>query len=179
MANPMCIDSRLGNSETYLTRDVPDWIRRNLQVNADPRAWAVGGYSSGGTCALQLALRRPDLFPTFLDIAGQVEPTLGNRHKTVDRAFGGDSAKFVPLTPLDMLARMKFPVTAGRIYDGAGDRASVAEQQVILAACRRNGIDVQFSVVRGAHNWYAWTRAFERALPWLAVRQGIDRHQLS
>lgn len=178
MANPMCIDSRLGNSESYLTRDVPDWIRRNLQVNPDRRVWAVGGYSSGGTCALQLALRRPDLFPTFLDIAGQVEPTLGNRHRTVDRAFGGDSAKFVPLTPLEMLARTKFPGTSGRIYDATGDLASVAQQQLVIAACRRNGIDVQFSVVPGAHNWYAWTGAFDRALPWLGVRLGIERSQI-
>lgn len=172
-ANPMCIDSALGNSETYLTRDVPDWIQRNLQVNPDTRFWAVGGYSSGGTCALQLALRRPDRFPTFLDIAGQVEPTLGNKRKTIDAAFGGDGARFVSLTPLDILARKKFPATSGRIYDGADDRASIAEQQIVLAATRRNGIDVQFTVVPGGHTWYACRRAFELALPWLGTRQGL------
>jgi enterochelin esterase-like enzyme len=175
-ANPMCVDSALGNSETYLTRDVPAWIRSHLQVNADPRLWAVGGYSSGGTCALQLALRHPDLFPTFIDIAGQVEPTLKNRRDTIDRAFGGDSAKFMRLTPLDMLARRKYPETAGRLYDGAHDPGSIAEQQTILAACRRNGIDVQLTVVPGSHTWYSWGRAFDLALPWLAARQGISRH---
>lgn len=173
MANPMCVDSSLGNSETYLTRDVPDFIRSHLQVDADTRLWAVGGYSSGGTCALQLALRRPDLFPTFIDIAGQVEPTLGTRSKTVDLAFGGDSAAFERLTPLDILSRTPLPGTAGRIYDGADDPPSIAEQHTVLAACRRNGIDVDLTVVPGGHTWYAWARAFEQALPWLATRQAI------
>ena len=173
MANPMCIDSRLGNSESYDPRRSRATFGATFRSTAWPR-WAMG---RGGTCALQLALRRPDLFPTFLDIA-TVEPTLGNRHRTVDRAFGGDSAKFVPLTPLEMLARTKFPGTSGRIYDATGDLVSVAQQQLVIAACRRNGIDVQFSVVPGAHNWYAWTGAFDRALPWLGVRLGIERSQI-
>ena len=31
-ANPMCLNSRLGNVQTYLTVDVPDWITSHLQV---------------------------------------------------------------------------------------------------------------------------------------------------
>lgn len=175
LANPMCVDSALGNSETYLTRDVPDWILRNLQVNPDTRQWAVGGFSSGGTCALQLALRKPELYPTFLDIAGQVAPTLGDTKKTILRAFGGNAARFDQLTPLAMLARGKYPSSAGRIYDGADDPRSIAEQKPILAAAARNGIDLRFAIVPGSHTWTMAAHAFEQAIPWLAGRQGITR----
>ncbi|MFC8936215.1 alpha/beta hydrolase-fold protein [Rhodococcus sp. NPDC057135] len=39
-------------------------MQANLQVNPDPRAWAIGGLSYGGTCALQLATNYPQIFPT-------------------------------------------------------------------------------------------------------------------
>lgn len=58
-ANPMCMDSDLGNVFTYLTVDLPSWVKDHLQVSADPRDWAIGGYSYGGTCALQTAVSAP------------------------------------------------------------------------------------------------------------------------
>jgi len=54
--NPLCMDSRLGRTETYLATEVPEWVASNLQV--DPQRRAIGGFSFGGTCALQLAVRR-------------------------------------------------------------------------------------------------------------------------
>jgi len=88
LANTLCLDSRLGRVETYLAEDVPAWIERTLQVDRDHAHWAIGGFSFGGTCALQLAVRRPATYPTFLDISGQQEPTLGSHAKTVQAAFG-------------------------------------------------------------------------------------------
>src|SRR5206468_4334536 len=53
MGNPLCVDSPLGNAQSYLTQDVPAWIRANLQVSTDHQSWFIGGYSDGGTCSLQ------------------------------------------------------------------------------------------------------------------------------
>jgi len=75
LGNTLCLDSRLGAAETYLAEDVPPGAAANLQV--DTSRLAIGGFSFGGTCALQSALRRPAVYPTFLDISGQAEPTLG------------------------------------------------------------------------------------------------------
>ena len=69
IANPLCVDSKLGNVATYLAKDVPSWVKSNLQVNPDPKAWAIGGLSYGGTCSLQMATNYPDVYPTFLDIS--------------------------------------------------------------------------------------------------------------
>jgi len=52
LANPLCLDSRLGRVHTYLTRDVPAWISAHLQVDTTPGSWAVGGSSAGGTCTV-------------------------------------------------------------------------------------------------------------------------------
>ena len=75
--NPLCTDSNLGKVGTYLSQDVPNAIKSQLLVDPRPQRWTVGGFSYGGTCALQLAARYPDIFPTFLNFAGEEEPSLG------------------------------------------------------------------------------------------------------
>ena len=49
LANPLCLDSQIAQVQTYLAVDVPAWVRSTLQVQQDPRQWAVGGFSYGGT----------------------------------------------------------------------------------------------------------------------------------
>ncbi len=63
LANPLCLDSQLGKVASYLAVDVPTWIKTHLQVDPDPRSWAVGGLSYGGTCSLQLATNHPEVYP--------------------------------------------------------------------------------------------------------------------
>lgn len=173
MGNPLCLDSRLGNSESYLTVDVPNWIKTKLQIDQNTRHWAVAGFSYGGTCALQLALRRPELYPTFVDISGQTEPTLGTRAETVDAAFGGDEARFRQVNPFDELAARKFPGTAGMLTAGEQDSEYLPQQQKVHAVASRAGLDVRLVKVPGGHTWQAWGAGLERSLGWLAGRTGL------
>ena len=103
VADPMCLDSALGRTDTYLSQDVPAWVTSTLHVDPDHTHWAVGGFSFGGTCALQLAVGHPDLFPTFFDASGQQGPTLGDAAKTVAVAFHGDEAAYAAHDPLTVL----------------------------------------------------------------------------
>ena len=65
----------------HLAQDVPAWITTHLQVDRDPTNWAIGGLSLGGTCALQMATNYTDVYPTFLDLSGDPEPTLGDHQR--------------------------------------------------------------------------------------------------
>ena len=170
LANPLCMDSALGNVETYLAVDVPEWLKQNLTVDPDTRHWAIGGFSYGGTCALQLALRRPRLFPTFLDISGQEEPTLGGRARTVRLAFGGDDSKFRAVNPLDILASENFPDSAGILATGDGDLESSRQADQVAEAARKAGMAIQVSRAPGKHSWAIATEALSSGLPWLAAR---------
>ena len=53
--NPMCVDSAIGNSATYLTVDVPAWIRANLHVDDGPGGWGIGGFSQGAAAVAVLS----------------------------------------------------------------------------------------------------------------------------
>ncbi|GAA2411102.1 hypothetical protein A7G45_08935 [Mycolicibacterium llatzerense] len=172
-ANPLCLDSRLGNAATYLGVDLPAWVKNNLTVDTDPSGWAVAGFSYGGTCALQLATNYPHVYPTFVDIAGDTEPTLVDRRSTVEAAFGGDAAAFARVNPLDLLRTRTYPGSAGAIAAGAGDDESRTAARAVLQATRTAALDTHYTQVPGRHDWGAARAALASELPWLAARIGL------
>ncbi|MCP2246872.1 alpha/beta hydrolase [Lentzea aerocolonigenes] len=174
-ANPLCLDSKLGQSETYLTRDVPKWIKERLTVDERREAWTVAGLSQGGTCSLQLAVRAPDVYGNFIDLSGQREPTLGTRAETVKAAFGGDEAAFRRVNPLDILAKQRFPQLAGVIVAGKDDGVYRPAGAEVFEACRKAGMDVLWKELPGGHDWNVWRPGLYGSLPWLAQRTGLVR----
>ncbi|MFF4816797.1 alpha/beta hydrolase [Kitasatospora sp. NPDC001309] len=174
-ANPLCMDSQIAKSQTYLAVDVPNWIHHNLQTATGRGALAIGGLSLGGTCALQLAVNAPEVYGTFLDISGQEEPTLGTHQETVDKAFDGDEAAFAAVDPVHVMARKKFPDTAGMIVVGADDPWFRPGQEKIHAAAQEAGMKVGFQTIPGWHSWVVFRKALEQNLPWLAQQTGLIR----
>ncbi len=186
MANPLCANTSLGNVDTYLAEDVPTWVSANLQVDPDTRHWAVGGFSYGGTCSLQLSVNHPRLFPTFLDISGQDAPTLGSRQRTLDRAFGGDARAFAHINPLDILStlprnrlnpmgRSDFSTVAGTLAVGSRDAVFASQQHHVQAVAVKAGMSIGWLEVPGGHSWHVAVAALRQALPWLSTRMGLTR----
>ncbi|MFC5995141.1 alpha/beta hydrolase [Pseudonocardia hispaniensis] len=66
-----CVDANAGVADdTYLTTDLRAWATRALRVRPERAAWALAGWSSGGYCAMNLALRHPDLYGVALSQSG-------------------------------------------------------------------------------------------------------------
>ncbi|WP_027499500.1 alpha/beta hydrolase [Rhodococcus sp. UNC363MFTsu5.1] len=172
-ALPLCLDSQLGNVDTYLARDVPDWIAGHLQVDSDPEHWAIGGFSYGGTCSVQLAVRHPDVYPTFVDISGQDEPSLGDHASTVAATFGGDESAFAAVNARDVLAASTLPQLAGVFVAGTDDEEYRPQQQRMFAAARAAGMNVRYYELPGGHSPQVWGPALARELDWVAERTGL------
>ncbi|RIK15621.1 MAG: esterase [Acidobacteria bacterium] len=175
LTNPLCSDAWRGDVATYLEQDVPAWVSAHLQVDADHAHWAVGGISNGGTCALQLATRAPQVYPTFLDMSGEPHPTLGTPARTLARGFGGDEAALEANDPLTLMARQRYPQVAGIVSVGRDDGRYRHSQHEVYAAARAAGMDVQLREYPGGHAWTTWAAALTDQLPWLARRQGITQ----
>ncbi|MHA6765181.1 alpha/beta hydrolase [Streptacidiphilus sp. PAMC 29251] len=173
-ANTLCMDSRIAQVQTYLARDVPDWISAHLQVATGRTARTIGGLSFGGTCSLQLAVNAPQVYGSFLDLSGQDEPTLGSRSKTVDAAFGGDAAAFAKVNPLDVLARKSFPDTAAALVAGSTDHTFTPQQRRVQAACVKAGMPTNFLLLPGGHGFAVWRAGLVAQLPWLAQHTGLS-----
>ncbi|MGB3770571.1 MAG: alpha/beta hydrolase-fold protein [Rhodococcus sp. (in: high G+C Gram-positive bacteria)] len=173
IANPLCVDSALGNVATYLSRDVPAWVNATLQVDPDPAHWAIGGLSYGGTCALQMTTNFPQIYPTFLVLSGQLEPTLGDRQRTLDAAFGGSEAAFEAVNPMSLMASRQYPDTAGVFVVGASDPGYQDSAKKLFAAAQKAGMNVQYVEVRGGHSFETWSTGLEVELGWLGTRMGL------
>jgi enterochelin esterase-like enzyme len=175
LGQTLCVDSPAGQAFTYLTVDVPSWISSALQVDPDPAHRAVGGYSAGGTCALQLAVNAPAVYPTFLDISGQDAPTVGSRKRTVAEFFGGDVAAFRRVNPLDVLASGRLAPTAiaGSVVAGADDPRYRPQAQRVYAALLAAGIATRYVELPGGHSWVVWSEGLRHELPFLATRTGL------
>ncbi|MGR6583561.1 alpha/beta hydrolase [Rhodococcus qingshengii] len=173
MANPLCTDSSQGKVGTYLAKDLPAAVANAFQIDTNPRAWAIGGLSYGGTCSLQMATNYPEVYPTFLDLSGQLEPSLGDRQRTVDEIFGGDEAAFVKVNPMDLLATRKFPNSGGVFVVGTDDNEFKPGQQKVYEAAKAAGMDARYLELPGGHSFSVWSAGVEQELTWISQRMGL------
>lgn len=175
--NPLCSDTeRGGRVATYLERDVPEWVRQNLQVDPDASRWAVAGLSNGGTCALQVASRAPRVYPTFLALSAEEHPSLGDEGRTVTMGFGGDLAAYEANDPLAIMAAApsdRYAGVAGIVSVGRDDRAYMPVAPVLVEATTRAGMSVTERDYPGRHTWALWSVALADQMDWLGQRLGI------
>lgn len=171
--NPLCADAHLGRNATYLEVDVVNWAIDNLDVDPDTTHWAVAGLSNGGTCATQLATRRPDLFTTFVSISGEREPSLGDEKRTVAVGFDRDRAKFAANNPLDLMAERRYPDTLGLFTVGDKDPKFTAFATELMTAGQAAGMDARLLTVPGGHDWAAWVGGLKASLPLILPRMGL------
>jgi S-formylglutathione hydrolase FrmB len=173
--NPMCLDSPLGNAASYLTIDVPAWIRRNLNVVPGRTAWAIGGFSEGGTCAIQLGASHPELFGSIVDISGEAAPKRGLVGDTIRDAFNGSTQAYEAAKPSALLAaHAPYPDSLAIFGVGANDGRYRPGIERVAADARAGGMKVvYFDAPATAHDWHTVQYAIRRALPDLCRRWGL------
>ncbi|WP_285114662.1 alpha/beta fold hydrolase [Leifsonia sp. fls2-241-R2A-40a] len=151
--DPACADSRtFGTAETYITDEVPAWIRSHLNVLQDPKYWTIGGYSNGGACAFKYAAQYPDRFGSLLVVSGDEYPGVEIQQQTIDQVFGGDAAAFERAKPTSILAANpgRYSAMTAVFTVGGNDPTFVPGVQRDAAAAQAAGMQTTFSVVPGA-----------------------------
>ncbi len=192
-----CVNGTRGNAADHLTKDVVPFIVSNFGVSADRANWGVAGWSMGGTCAVDLAVMHPELFSTFVDIAGDRSPTLGTKDQTVAKLFGGNSAAWADFDPITVISRHGRytglsgwfdvpgssrprdvaeegnPTVGGvRVDPSANPEGQDAAANALCAAAAANGITCAVVTQEGRHDWPFAAQAFDASLPWLAATLG-------
>lgn len=173
--NTMCLDSRIAQADTFLSQDVPAWIGQTLDVDPDHRQWAAGGFSFGGTCAVQMVTRHPEIYGAALAFSSEKEPAIAKeRNKTIEASFGGDAEAFERLTPLWLMSERRFEGYGIYFAAGARDAEFMDYLAVLSDAARAAGFTVETSAVANAgHSWQAASSGLPGGLEFLATRWGI------
>ncbi len=63
--------------ETWLTRDVPNWVAQHFRVTANRNAWATIGYSAGGFDAAMSTVLHPAQYGAGIVLGGYFRPEFG------------------------------------------------------------------------------------------------------
>jgi S-formylglutathione hydrolase FrmB len=168
LADSECVGTD-GQAERYLTQDVPSAMHQLFGVSASQ--WGVVGYSEGGTCALVLSLRHPDLFPVFVDIGGDDHPNLGStpaRDLVAQRLFyAGDTVAANQHDPRYLLAHGHFDGLHGWFVSGQADRPALRTVNALAPAARQAGIDVRETSPPGHHSFSLVNAVSDEVLSWV------------
>jgi S-formylglutathione hydrolase FrmB len=177
-----CVNGTRGPAADHLTKDVVPYLVKDYGVA--PSNWGVVGFSAGGTCAVDLAVMHPEVFSSFVDIAGDLRPNSGTIPETINRLFGGSRAAWEAFDPATVITRHgPYDATSG-LFVEAGTSSDAdgrvlptrnAEYDAAVRLCSLGaplGIDCGIIAVRGKHDWPCAGAAFATTLPWLAAHIG-------
>ena len=173
---PACLNSRAGQAATYLTQDVPNWVKKTFGAGTDSsRQWAVGGFSYGGTCAMTLAVNHPEAYPTFIDSSGESQPTIQQGHAIlIKKYFAGNTAAFAKQNALDVLKTRRYKGVAGLVTVGGSDGFYRPQGVEVYRAMKHTGMDVRLEESPGGHAWPAWRYGVYQNMDWLMGRLGVN-----
>lgn len=152
--DPACADSAAyGNAETYVTKDVVDWIKGNLNVIEDPKYWVIAGYSNGGGCAVKYMAAFPEQWRNLVDVSGEPFPGSEDPDSVTSTIYGGDQAAFEAAKPINIMK-----AAAPGTYDGvtavftAGseDPTYIQAAKDVSAEAQAVGMTVTYYEVPGA-----------------------------
>ncbi|MFF2371941.1 alpha/beta hydrolase-fold protein [Agromyces sp. NPDC058110] len=152
--DPACANSTtFGNAETYITTDVVNWAKANLNIIEDPKSWVVAGYSNGGGCAIKYGAKDPTLFGNILSVSGEEYPGSEDPDLVTQQVYGGDEAAFEAAKPAAIMQAAPAGTYDGMtavFTAGSDDAPYVASQQEISGVAQQVGMTVTNYVIPGA-----------------------------
>jgi enterochelin esterase-like enzyme len=160
---------------TYLAVDLPAQIARALRVARPGRAWAVAGYSEGGFCAANMALRYPHRYGFAGVLSGYFTP-LDNQLAGTSRPvspFGGDTRLREENTPLDELPNLPAATAIPRFWLAAGatDGQDVLSAERFWQELRPRQPGAPLTITPGSgHTMTTWRAQVPSMLTWMTSR---------
>jgi len=160
-----CVNGPGVNDETYLLKDVRADVLARYRVSGDPFQWGAAGYSSGGYCAANMALRHRASFGAAAIIDGYFRASDG----PAGTALGGNlplEAANSPLYTAERLLPNGGPVPAFWVAAGTHDKVDYRPATVFAAALDRIQ-QVPFVKLNAGDTANSWQAALPAALTWL------------
>jgi enterochelin esterase-like enzyme len=151
--DPACADSTTyGKAETYITKDVVNWAKANLNILHSAKYWTIAGYSNGGACAFKYAAESPDVWGNLIDASGDEFPGPEIQADTIKNVFGGNKAAYEASKPASILAAHPgaYSKTVAVFTTGQNDAAFGPGAKRASQAAQAAGMQTTFYVIPGA-----------------------------
>ncbi|MEU9451550.1 alpha/beta hydrolase-fold protein [Streptomyces sp. NPDC048277] len=163
-----CVDVPGGpQTETFLAKDLPEAIKSVYRAGHYASSWGVMGYSSGGSCALQLTMRDPGVYTTAAalspDYKVKDDPTTGN-------LFGSGPGRQARVDGHDLMWRLQHlpaPQVSVLVANSKHGEKGYPETQAFIKAVKAPMRVVSILPDNGSHNFPTWVREMPAALKWM------------
>ncbi len=148
LKDPLCLDTKtFGNAEAFLTKDVPNWAIRHLNITHDHRYWTIAGYSNGGQCAISLAAKHPDIWSNVIDVSGEEFPGSGHASRVLKEVFHGNQAAYDEQKPIKIMGHRTYPGMTAIFTAGSEDPVYLHVAERVALAAHMAGMHVTLHVV--------------------------------
>jgi enterochelin esterase-like enzyme len=138
-----------------LTEILPN-VQERYRITDDPDRWAIGGGSSGGSCAFTVAWMRPDRFRRAISLLGSFTQIEG----------GNPYPELIARTPRKPL-RVFLQATMRDINWDRPEHNWLSANLRVAAALAEGGYDFRLAIGDGGHDFTTQAAILPDALRWL------------
>jgi S-formylglutathione hydrolase FrmB len=162
-----CVNAVGGEqNETYLAQDVPSDLDAAFRTATAPASWATLGFSTGGFCAVNMALHNPNRYRAAASLSGYFTAITDN---TTGDLYHGNEATRLYNSPQWFVTH--HPVRPSLyVFASSGDADPYAQVKPFAAAVPGDADLTVVTVPVGGHNTTVWKAALPPAVDWLGQR---------
>ncbi|GGY94976.1 esterase [Streptomyces olivaceoviridis] len=165
-----CVDVPGGpQAETFFAKDLPEAVLGHYRAGKRPGSWGLVGDSTGGYCALKLAMHHPNVYAAGAGLSpyykAPIDPTTGD-------LFHGDEKLRNRADLFWLLEHEDAPDTSLLVTSSkVGEQNYKATLKFIQRVQATNLTRVSSIILgSGGHNFNTWRREIPPTLQWLSGR---------
>jgi len=171
-----CLNQFRGPQDlTYLAEDLPLAITHRFRVMPPGPAWAVAGYSEGGFCAANMALRFPTRYGFSGVMSGYFRPSRNQLEFPLRDVspFGSNRKLAGENTPLDEIRKLPPGSAIPQFWIGVGsaNKLDVANAELFWQELSLRQASVPLILTKGGgHDMTTWRAEVPAMLAWMTPR---------
>ncbi|MFF9091034.1 alpha/beta hydrolase [Streptomyces sp. NPDC014991] len=165
-----CVDVPGGpQAETFFAKDLPEAVLTHYRAGKRPGSWGVIGDSTGGYCALKLAMHHPDVYAAGAGLSpyyrAPIDPTTGD-------LFHGDAELRNRADLSWLLQHESAPDTSLLVTSSKVGEHNYNATMKFIARVQATNLTRISSIIleSGGHNFNTWRREIPPSLQWLSGR---------
>ncbi|WP_228902131.1 esterase family protein [Streptomyces sp. DH1] len=167
-----CVDVPGGpQTESFFAKDLPEAVSSHYRVNKGRGSWGVVGNSTGGYCALKLAMHHPEVFGAGAGLSAYydapTDPTTGD-------LFQGDTETENRASLWWCLKNLPAPDTSLLVSSSKSGETNYRDTVKFIDLVKEREPTRISSIIleSGGHNFNTWRREIPATLEWLSGRIG-------
>ncbi len=165
-----CVDVPGGpQAETFFAKDLPDAVRGHYRVGKRARSWGIIGDSTGGYCALKLAMHHPNVYAAGAGLSAYykapIDPTTGD-------LFHGDKKLQNRADLFWFLQHEEAPDTSLLVTSSKVGEHNYKDTLRFIDRVQATNLTRISSIIldSGGHNFNTWRREIPPTLQWISGR---------